>query len=51
MNISLSDEKKLELEKLHGSTLDRRVRNRIKVVLLASEGWTALMISQAPCSR
>lgn len=47
MNISLSNEKKLELEKLHGSTRDGRVRDRIKAVLLASEGWTALMISQA----
>ncbi|CDH08036.1 transposase [Xenorhabdus bovienii str. oregonense] len=32
---------------MHDTTRDGRVRDRIKAVLLASEGWTAQMIAQA----
>ena len=32
---------------MHDSTRDGRVRDRIKAVLLASEGWSQTMISQA----
>lgn len=32
---------------MHDSTRDGRVRDRIKAVLLASEGWSSAMISQA----
>ncbi len=47
MNVYLSPEQKIELEKQHRSCRDKRVCDRIKAVLLASEGWTAAMISQA----
>lgn len=32
---------------MHDSTRDGRVRDRIKALLLASEGWSQTMISQA----
>ncbi len=32
---------------MHNTERDRRICNRIKVVLLASEGWNPTMISQA----
>ena len=32
---------------MHDSTRDDRVRDRIKAVLLTSEGWSSVMISQA----
>ena len=47
MNIELSNQKKKQLERMHDSSRDRRVCDRIKAVLLASEGWSVLMISQA----
>ncbi len=47
MKIELSNQKKKQLERMHDSTRDGRVRDRIKAVLLASEGWSSLMISQA----
>ncbi len=47
MKISLADTQKKELEIQHDKTRDGRVRDRIKAVLLASEGWSAAMISQA----
>ncbi len=43
MKIFITDEQKAELEHLHGTTRDGRVRDRIK----ASEGWTSAMIAQA----
>ena len=46
MKISLTDSQKKELEIQHDNTRDGRVRDRIKAVLLASEGWSAAMISQ-----
>ncbi|WP_081642314.1 IS630 family transposase [Dickeya chrysanthemi] len=47
MKIFITDEQKAELEHLHDTTRDGRVRDRIKAVLLASEGWTSVMIAQA----
>lgn len=47
MKITLSPQKKQELEQMHDSTRDSRVCDRIKAVLLASEGWSNVMISQA----
>ncbi len=36
-----------QLERMHDSSRDRRVCDRIKAVVLASEGWSVSMISQA----
>ncbi|EJG0201248.1 IS630 family transposase, partial [Vibrio parahaemolyticus] len=47
MKVTLSPQKKQELEQMHNSTRDSRVCDRIKAVLLASEGWSSAMISQA----
>ncbi|MGL0925951.1 helix-turn-helix domain-containing protein, partial [Vibrio vulnificus] len=47
MKIILTPQQKQQLEEMHDSTRDGRVRDRIKAVLLASEGWTQAMISQA----
>lgn len=47
MKVTLTKQQKLELDRQHGTTRDGRVRDRIKAVLLASEGWSAAMISQA----
>lgn len=43
----LSEKKKQELELLHRYEGDGRVRDRIKAVLLKSEGWTNKAIAQA----
>lgn len=45
--IKLSIEKKLELENRHSSCKCRKEGDRIKAVLLRSEGWTVPMIAQA----
>ncbi|MGL0930528.1 IS630 family transposase [Vibrio vulnificus] len=47
MKIILTPQQKQQLEEMHDSTRDGRVRDRIKAILLASEGWTQAMISQA----
>ncbi|MDF4877447.1 IS630 family transposase [Vibrio parahaemolyticus] len=47
MKIILTPQQKQQLEEMHDSTRDGRVRDRIKAVLLASEGWSQMMISQA----
>lgn len=47
MKIFITDQQKAELERLHDTTRDGRVRDRIKAVLLASEGWSSAMIAQA----
>ncbi|WP_282175483.1 helix-turn-helix domain-containing protein, partial [Vibrio diabolicus] len=47
MKIILTPQQKQQLEEMHDSTRDGRVRDRIKAVLLASEGWSQTMISQA----
>ncbi len=38
---------KQQLEEMHDSAIDGRVRSRIKEVLLVSEGWSQTRISQA----
>tara|TARA_B100000579_G_C22711708_1_gene794908 strand:+ start:81 stop:1109 length:1029 start_codon:yes stop_codon:yes gene_type:complete len=45
--ISLTPEEKTSLESQHNKCRDGRQRDRIKVVLLCSEGWNASMIAQA----
>ncbi|CDL84092.1 helix-turn-helix domain-containing protein [Xenorhabdus szentirmaii] len=47
MKMTLTDAQKEVLELRHDTTRDGHVRDRIKAVLLASEGWTAQMIAQA----
>lgn len=47
MKISLTEQQKNELERQHVNERDGRVRDRIKVLLLASEGWRPSMIAQA----
>ena len=47
MKIILTPQQKQRLEEMHDSTRDGRVRDRITAVLLASEGWSQTMISQA----
>jgi len=46
-NIELTTEQKIDLEALHDASRDGRVRDRIKAVLLRSEGWSTTMIAQA----
>jgi len=46
-NIKLTTEQKIDLEALHDASRDGRVRDRIKAVLLRSEGWSTTMIAQA----
>jgi len=46
-NIKLTTEQKVDLEALHDASRDGRVRDRIKAVLLRSEGWSTSMIAQA----
>jgi len=47
MKITLSPEEKDELEALHKEERDSRVCDRMKSVLLNSEGWTVKRIAQA----
>ena len=47
MNIKLSSEEKQELEVRHKQEKNRRKADRIKSVLLRSEGWSLSKISQA----
>ncbi|HEH9428913.1 TPA: IS630 family transposase [Aeromonas sobria] len=47
MKLHLSDDQKKQLETMHGKGRDKLECDRIKAVLLASEGWTTAMISQA----
>ena len=47
MEINLPEQQKKELESCHRVERDGRVRDRIKAVLLKSEGWTNVMIGQA----
>lgn len=47
MRIALSPEEKKLLESDHRKTRDRRAADRIKAVLLSSEGWSMDQISQA----
>ncbi|MBT0124179.1 IS630 family transposase, partial [Vibrio campbellii] len=45
MKIVLTLEQKQQLEQMHDTERDSRVCDRIKAVLLASEGWSQVMIS------
>lgn len=47
MKIELSKEEKQALEREHKQTRDRRMADRIKAVLLHSEGWSQIQIAQA----
>lgn len=47
MKIFITEQQKAELERLHNTSRDKRVCDRIKAVLLASEGWSSAMIAQA----
>ncbi|WP_391529879.1 helix-turn-helix domain-containing protein [Photorhabdus akhurstii] len=47
MKITLTDAQKDSLKLMYDTTRDGRVRDRIKAVLLAHEGWIAQMIAQA----
>ncbi len=47
MKITLSEAQKLLLEEQHKTERDSRICDRIKAVLLASEGWTQKQIAQA----
>lgn len=47
MKINLTLTQKAELEKQHKSERDGRIRDRIKAVLLCTEGWTQRQIAQA----
>ena len=47
MKITLTPQQKQQLELMHDAERDRRVCDRIKAILLASEGWSQAMISQA----
>ena len=47
MKIFIIAHQKAELERLHDSSRAGRVRDRIKPILLASEGWSSAMIAQA----
>ncbi len=46
MKIFITDKQKAELEHLHHTCRDKRECDRIKAVLLASEGWSSVMIVQ-----
>ena len=45
--IRLTEDEKAELESRHSQCTNRKEGDRIKAVLLRSEGWTVPMISQA----
>ena len=45
--IRLSQDEKISLELRHSQCLDRKEGDRIKAVLLRSEGWAVPMIAQA----
>jgi transposase len=47
MNITLTEARKAGLEQQHKIERDSRICDRIKAVLLASEGWTQKQIAQA----
>jgi transposase len=47
MKITLTATQKIELERQHKTERDGRIRDRIKAVLLRSEGWSQRQIAQA----
>lgn len=48
MKIHLTSEQRIALEMLHKSSRDCRMRDRIRCVLLAADGWTVVMIAKSP---
>lgn len=44
IKIFITDQQKTELERLHDITRDGRVQDRIKAILLASEGWSSVIL-------
>ncbi|HGJ5881906.1 helix-turn-helix domain-containing protein, partial [Arsenophonus sp.] len=47
MNINLTQEQKLKLRNLHRKSRDRLVCDRIRCVLLCTDGWTPEMIADS----
>lgn len=47
MTVDLTAGQKAELELLHRACRDKRGCDRIKAILLASEGWSIPMVAQA----
>ncbi|TNL06546.1 IS630 family transposase [Kosakonia cowanii] len=47
MNVELTTEQKIALEELQRLSRDHHVRDRVRCVLLSSEGWSAAMIAQS----
>jgi transposase len=47
MKITLTAEQKIALEMQHRQNRDRRICDRIRCVLLCSEGWSPVMIAQS----
>jgi predicted ArsR family transcriptional regulator len=47
MKIHLTSEQRIALEILHKNSRDWPVRDRIRCVLLAADGWTAAMITKS----
>lgn len=49
MKVELTTEQKVALENLQRQSRDHHVRDRIRCVLLSSEGWSTAMIAQSQC--
>lgn len=47
MNVELTTEQKIALEELQRQSRDHHVRDRVRCVLLSSEGWSTAMIAQS----
>lgn len=47
MKIHLTSEQRTTLRILHKSSRDSRIRDRIRCVLLADDGWSAAMIAKS----
>lgn len=47
MKVELTTEQKMALEELQRQSRDHHVRDRVRCVLLSSEGWSTAMIAQS----
>ncbi|STA62791.1 Transposase and inactivated derivatives [Citrobacter amalonaticus] len=47
VNVELTTEQKIAFEKIQRQSSDRHVRDRVRCVLLSSEGWSTAMIAQS----
>ncbi|WP_445081516.1 IS630 family transposase, partial [Martelella alba] len=47
MKVELTTEQKMALEELQSQSRDHHVRDRVRCVLLSSEGWSTAMIAQS----